>query len=53
MAKKEAKLREDPKKNWLSEKLEDGTLLLKSYKGKETTVIVQDTIGKAKVTVIG
>ena len=53
VAKKEAKLREDPKKNWLTEKLDDGTLLLKSYKGKETTVIVPDMIGKAKVTVIG
>ena len=52
-AKKEEKPHEDPKKSWLTEKLSDGTILLKSYKGNATKVIVPDAIGKTKVTVIG
>ena len=62
-AKEEAKfmreLNEDPnsvtalKRLWSYKKLEDDTLIITSYKGEETDVVVPAMIGKAKVTVIG
>ena len=61
-AKEEAKfmreLSEDPnsvtalKRLWSYKKLEDGTLVITSYKGEEEDVTVPAMIGKAKVTVI-
>ncbi len=41
------------KKVWSYKKLEDGTLMITSYKGSETEIEVPAAIGKAKVTVIG
>ena len=38
------------KKIWLTQKLDDGTLLIKSYKGDDVDVVVPDCIGKAVVT---
>lgn len=62
-AKEEAKLikelTEDPnsvsalKKIWSYKKLDDGTLIITSYKGDATEVEVPAVIGKAAVTVIG
>ena len=62
-AKKEAKLMreltEDPnsvsalKKIWGYKKLEDGTLMITSYKGEGGDVVIPAMIGKAKVTTIG
>jgi hypothetical protein len=62
-AKREAKLMreltEDPnsvsalRKIWGYKKLEDGSLMIISYKGNETEVIVPAKIGKSAVTVIG
>jgi hypothetical protein len=52
-------LSEDPnsvssiKKVWSYEKLSDGTLLITSYKGTETNVVIPSVIGKTAVTVIG
>lgn len=52
-------LSEDPnsvtalKRIWSYKKLEDGTLIITSYKGEETDVVVPAMIGKSKVTVIG
>lgn len=62
-AKKEAKimreLMEDPnsvsalKKIWSYKKIEDGTLMITSYKGEGGDVVIPAMIGKSKVTVIG
>lgn len=62
-AKEEAKLMkeftENPnsvtalKKIWSYKKQEDGTLIITSYKGSETEVVIPAVIGKAKVTAIG
>lgn len=41
------------KKIWSYEKLEDGGLVIKRYKGKKTEVEVPEKIGKDTVTVIG
>lgn len=41
------------KKIWSYEKLEDGTLSIKSYKGNQSVVIVPKKIGGAAVTEIG
>ena len=43
----------DMKRVWSFKKLEDGTLELTSYKGKEVEIEVPPRIGKAAVTVIG
>ena len=54
-----AQLNADPnsvseqKKIWSFEKLEDGGLIIKRYKGKRTEVTVPEKIGKDTVTVIG
>ena len=41
------------KAEWKTEKLQDGTLRLASYKGNDTVVIVPEKIGKALVTELG
>ena len=41
------------KKNWTTEKLADGTLRIKKYKGNDTVVQIPDKIGKAVVSTIG
>lgn len=41
------------KKIWSFEKLEDGGLVIKRYKGKKTEIEVPEKIGKDTVTVIG
>lgn len=41
------------KKTWRFKKLEDGTLEITSYKGRQTEVIVPEKIGKNTVTAIG
>ena len=40
----------DMKKLWSYGKLEDGTLMITSYKGTETEVVIPERIGKALVT---
>ena len=58
-AKREYELNMNPnsvaylKKIWSYEKLDDGTLRIKKYKGTETTVTVPEKIGKAVVSTIG
>ena len=42
-----------PRDDWSTEKLPDGTLRLKSYKGKDTIVHIPSVLGKAAVTEIG
>ena len=41
------------KDDWTTEKLPDGTLKLKSYKGKDTIIQIPAVLGKTSVTVIG
>ena len=43
----------DPKNDWMTEKLEDGTLRLVSYKGNKTDIRVPSVIGKTAVSTIG
>ena len=58
-AKRMRELTEDPnsvsalKKIWSYKKLEDGTLVITSYKGQETEVTVPAKIGKSMVSAIG
>lgn len=40
------------KKMWGTKKLEDGTLIITSYKGEDTEVVIPAMIGKAAVTAI-
>ena len=40
------------KKSWGYKKQEDGTLVITSYKGNETEVVIPNRIGKAEVTAI-
>lgn len=40
------------KKLWGTKKLDDGTLMITSYKGDEQDVIIPEMIGKAKITAI-
>jgi len=58
IAEKKAKEKEENpleklKADWMTEKLKDGTLCLKSYKGKDKIVKIPDIIGKNKVSTIG
>lgn len=41
------------KKKWTSKKKEDGTLIITSYKGGDTEVIIPERIGKVVVTELG
>lgn len=41
------------KKQFVTRKLEDGTLAISSYKGNDDTIIIPEMIGKSKVTQIG
>ncbi len=41
------------KDDWGTEKLPDGTWKLKSYKGKDTLVQIPESLGKARVSVLG
>ena len=50
---KEAAASSDPKNDWITEKMEDGTLRLVSYKGSSTNIHVPIKIGKAAVSTIG
>ena len=43
----------DPKNDWITEKTEDGTLKLVSYKGNKTDLRVPSAIGKTVVSTIG
>lgn len=43
----------DPKNDWITEKMEDGTLRLVSYKGTSADILVPTKIGKASVSTIG
>ena len=43
----------DPKNDWMTEKMPDGTLKLISYKGTETEITIPLQIGKLKVSTIG
>lgn len=43
----------DPKNDWMTEKLPDGTLKLVSYKGEEKDIVVPAKLGKATVSTIG
>ncbi len=51
--KKEAAAAADPINNWITEKIEDGTLRLVSYKGTDTDIQVPTKLGKAVVSTIG
>ena len=52
-AKKAAAAAADPKNDWMTEKMPDGTLKLTSYKGTDLEIRVPLTIGKSKVSAIG
>ena len=41
------------KRIWSHKKLDDGTIMITSYKGTDTDVVVPEFIGKDKVTIIG
>ena len=43
----------DPKNDWVTEKKEDGTLRLVSYKGTDVDIRIPTKIGKSMVTTIG
>ena len=43
----------DPKNDWMTEKMPDGSLKLVSYKGTETEITIPLQIGKLRVSTIG
>ena len=44
---------DDVKKLWSTQKLPDGTLSIKKYKGSDTDVIIPESIGGKVVSTIG
>ena len=52
-ADKNVKKQDNPRNNWTTEKMTDGTLALKSFKGTGTKVIIPAVIGKTHVSTVG
>ena len=47
------KSQDNPKNNWTTEKMTDGTFTLKSFKGTGTKVVVPSVLGKIHASAVG